>query len=93
LPEADDEQVLNPKAGAVSAFGGVVRGNGEGRKARPISIESPRKRKRTRESVSRPPDDKLLMKRKRIIDEFYETEVAYVDGLDLIYNVCQVASA
>ena len=83
LPEADDEQVPLSRP---SATGGV-KGNVEGRKTRPMSIESPRKRKRTRESVSKPPDNKLLIKRKKIVDEFYETEVAYVDGLDLIYNV------
>jgi len=85
LPEGDDEQVPPPRAAAV--FIGGVKANGEGRGTRQISIESPRKRKRTRESTSRPPGDKHFMKRKWIVDEFYETEVAYVDGLDLIYNV------
>jgi len=87
LPEDDDGQVPPPTRAAAVIIGGV-KTNGEGRGTRQISIESPRKRKRTRESTSRPPgDDKHLMKRKRIVDEFYETEVAYVDGLDLIYNV------
>ena len=84
LPE-DDEQLPHPRMAPVTIGG--VKSNGEGRTTRQISIESPRKRKRTRDSTSKPPNDKLLMKRKRIVDEFYETEVAYVDGLDLIYNV------
>lgn len=85
LLDGEDEELQHPRAGFM-AFG-VVKGTGDGRKTRLTSIESPRKRKRTRESTSKPPDDKLLMKRKKIIEEFYETEVAYVDGLDLIYHV------
>lgn len=53
------------------------------------SIESPRRRKRAREHTSRPAaSDRQLEKRRRIIDEFYETEKAYVEGLELIYSVC-----
>ncbi|KAF8972714.1 hypothetical protein BDZ97DRAFT_853105 [Flammula alnicola] len=53
---------------------------------RPISIESPRRRKRTRDTSLRPADDRLASKRWRVVEEFYETEKAYVDGLELIYS-------
>ena len=48
-------------------------------------IESPRRR--TRRDVSRPADDPRDAKRKKVIEEFYQTEKAYVDGLELIYSV------
>ena len=54
-------------------------GPGKGR------IESPRRR--TRRDASRPADDPRNAKRKKVIEEFYQTEKAYVDGLDLIYSV------
>ncbi|KAF5316300.1 hypothetical protein D9619_006559 [Psilocybe cf. subviscida] len=51
------------------------------------SFESPRRRKRTRDHSTRPAaTDRQLEKRRRIIDEFYETEKAYVEGLELIYS-------
>lgn len=34
-----------------------------------------------------PLDDPLLVKRRKVMIEFYETEKAYVEGLDLIYEV------
>jgi FYVE, RhoGEF and PH domain containing 5/6 len=48
-------------------------------------IESPRRR--TRRDVPKPADDLREAKRKKVIEEFYETEKAYVDGLELIYSV------
>ena len=86
LPEAEDELPPNPRtAGVVVA----AKGNGDIRspKARPPSIESPRKRTRTRDSNARNYDKKHVAKRKNIIDEFCKTEKAYVEGLDLIYTV------
>lgn len=56
-------------------------------KSRPISIESPRRRKRTRDTSVKPDDDRHASRRRKIVDEFYETEKAYVDGLELIYSV------
>ncbi|TFK23230.1 hypothetical protein FA15DRAFT_757435 [Coprinopsis marcescibilis] len=55
---------------------------------RPMSVESPRRRNRRRESSVKPPGDDAgrLAKRRKIIDEFFETEKAYVEGLDLIYS-------
>lgn len=35
----------------------------------------------------RPVDDAKLLKRGKVIEEFYETERTYVEGLDLIYSV------
>ncbi|KAF9553664.1 hypothetical protein CPC08DRAFT_744681 [Agrocybe pediades] len=48
-------------------------------------VESPRRR-RARDSSQRPVDDRQAAKRRKVIDEFYETEKAYVDGLELIYS-------
>lgn len=52
---------------------------------RPPSI-SPMRRKSRGLSVL-PLDDPLLVKRRKVMIEFYETEKAYVEGLDLIYEV------
>ena len=58
---------------------------------RPISTaESPRRRTRARRESSVKPgplEDRLAPKRRKVVDEFYETEKAYVDGLELIYSV------
>ncbi|KAF9459286.1 hypothetical protein BDZ94DRAFT_1224932 [Collybia nuda] len=54
-------------------------------KGRPTSIESPRRR-RKREIAVKPLDDARESKRRKVIDEFFETERAYVDGLELIYS-------
>ncbi|KAJ3926886.1 MAG: hypothetical protein NXY57DRAFT_904870 [Lentinula lateritia] len=51
---------------------------------RPPSI-SPMRRKSRGLSVL-PLDDPLLVKRRKVMIEFYETEKAYVEGLDLIYE-------
>lgn len=48
-------------------------------------IESPRRR--TRRDVHIHADDIREAKRKKVIEEFYETERTYVDGLELIYSV------
>ncbi|PBK98864.1 hypothetical protein ARMGADRAFT_481939 [Armillaria gallica] len=50
---------------------------------RPISTDG--LRKGNRRSL-RPVDDVLESKRRKVIQEFYETERAYVDGLELIYS-------
>ena len=53
----------------------------------PISLESRRSsRKRDTQHI----DEAKAAKRRRIVEEFYETERAYVDGLDLIYSVCSL---
>ncbi|KAH6889083.1 hypothetical protein BKA70DRAFT_1330418 [Coprinopsis sp. MPI-PUGE-AT-0042] len=56
---------------------GVLRSPGK-RKTR---LESPRRRDR-----SIKPDPSRLLKRRKIIDELYETEKTYVEGLDLVYT-------
>lgn len=85
LPEDDDGEEHILRRAAL----GNPRGNAEVRttKAGPVSAQSPRKRRPTRDSIARRPNDKLVAKRENIVDEFYETERAYVDGLDLIYEV------
>ncbi|KIM44782.1 hypothetical protein M413DRAFT_25208 [Hebeloma cylindrosporum] len=55
-------------------------------KSRPISVESPRRRKRARDTSIKPDDDRHASRRRKVVDEFYETEKAYVDGLELIYS-------
>jgi FYVE/RhoGEF/PH domain-containing protein 5/6 len=43
--------------------------------------------RRRRRDFPRPVDDPLEAKRRKVIEEFYETERAYVDGLELVYSV------
>lgn len=56
-------------------------------KGRQSSVESPRRKSKVRESTVKPMDEKKTAKRQKIIEEFLETEKAYVDGLELIYSV------
>lgn len=53
---------------------------------RPFSMDMS-KRQRSRKDSFKPPDDTKAVRRRRIIAEFYDTERAYVEGLDLIYSV------
>ena len=59
---------------------GGARGNG-----RPTSVEVGKKVVRRKEPLL--VDDAKEAKRRKVIVELYETERAYVDGLDLIYAV------
>ncbi|KAF9066839.1 hypothetical protein BDP27DRAFT_1329831 [Rhodocollybia butyracea] len=43
-------------------------------------------RRKSQALAALPPDDALLVKRRKVMMEFYETEKAYVNGLDLIYE-------
>lgn len=54
---------------------------------RPTISDSPRKGNKRREVSAKPRDDLREAKRRKIVEEFYETERAYVDGLELIYSV------
>lgn len=45
------------------------------------------KRPRRRRDSTKPTDDTKLVRRRKIIAEFYDTERAYVEGLDLVYSV------
>jgi hypothetical protein len=58
--------------------------NGKLGKGRPIAPESPRRRNRLRD---KPLDELQTNKRRKVVREFYDTEKAYVDGLDLVYSV------
>lgn len=53
--------------------------------SRPPSL-SPMRR-RSQGIAALPLNDPLLVKRRKVVMEFYETEKAYVEGLDLIYEV------
>lgn len=61
--------------------------NGKLGKGRPIPPESPRRRNRLRDTSTKPLDELQTNKRRKVVREFYETEKAYVDGLDLVYSV------
>ena len=52
----------------------------------PVLVEV-MKRAKKRDSHKKP-DSRKATKCRKIISEFYTTERAYVDGLDLIYSVC-----
>lgn len=54
-------------------------------KSRPSSVDAKGRPYRKREL--RPVNEAKEGKRKKVIEEFYETERTYVDGLDLIYSV------
>lgn len=78
LPEDSDESPPN----AWSKMG----------KGRPTPPESPRRRNRLRDTSVKPLDELQANKRRKVVREFYDTEKAYVDGLDLIYSVCFLRS-
>ena len=62
--------------------------NGKLGKGRPIASESPRRRnRRKRDTSTKPADEQQTNKRRKVVREFYDTEKAYVDGLDLVYSV------
>jgi hypothetical protein len=54
---------------------------------RPPSADPTRRRKKARETSAKPTDERQNSKKRKIVEEFYETEKAYVDGLELIYSV------
>jgi len=75
----------------------------EGREADGSAWSSPRSAKKThsdlgdasrrRQSKQREPaDERKALKRQRVIEEFCETERAYVEGLELIYDVSRIFS-
>ncbi|KZP11136.1 hypothetical protein FIBSPDRAFT_837909 [Athelia psychrophila] len=70
-----------------SAAGGLgAERNGQRRqKGRPPSLDAIGKRNSKRSMNMRPVDEAKEAKRLRVIREFYDTEKAYVEGLDLIY--------
>jgi hypothetical protein len=84
LPEGDEAHVIPGVRNGLHGHGhGYIAprrlGPGKGR------VESPRRR--TRRDVPKPVDDLREAKRRKVIEEFYETERTYVDGLELIYSV------
>lgn len=81
LPEEGDAPL--PTVPAIMRITHSPRKN----KARPPSVESPRKAHRRRDTGVRHNDEARTSKRRKIIEEFYETERAYVDGLELVYSV------
>jgi FYVE/RhoGEF/PH domain-containing protein 5/6 len=58
-------------------------------KNRRITLEP--RRKGVRRRGYRAPDEEAEAKRRKVIEEFYETERTYVQGLDLIYEVSSIA--
>ena len=67
--------------------------NGKLGKGRPIPPESPRRRNRLRDTSTKPVNELQTNKRRKVVREFYDTEKAYVDGLDLVYSVSLTSSA
>lgn len=55
--------------------------------SRQSSSDPARRRKRARDASTKPADERQVTKRRNIVEEFYETEKTYVDGLELIYSV------
>lgn len=78
LPEDSDG---SPPPSARSIYNGKIA------KGRPIPPESPRRRNRLRDTSTKPLDELQTNKRRKVVREFYDTEKAYVDGLDLVYSV------
>jgi hypothetical protein len=58
---------------------------GARRSGRPVSVEIGKRAARRKEPLHM--DEMKETKRRKVIMELYETERAYVDGLDLIYSV------
>lgn len=77
-----------PEEGAPSAPGAmmplVMKNAARKSKARPVALEPERRRSNWK---LRPIDEAREAKRRKIVNEFFETERTYVDGLDLIYAV------
>lgn len=63
----------------------LMRAVNKGQRNRPSSMEAARRNGKKRET--RVIDEQRATKRRKVIDEFYETERSYVDGLELIYSV------
>ena len=61
--------------------------NGKTGKGRLIAQESPRRKNRLRDTGMKPLDELQANKRRKVVLEFFDTEKAYVHGLDLIYSV------
>lgn len=62
-----------------------VKGAAGKRVGRPVSVEFGKKLVRRKEPLQ--VDEMKEAKRRKVIVELYETELAYVDGLNLIYSV------
>jgi FYVE, RhoGEF and PH domain containing 5/6 len=56
------------------------------KKSGSITVDNGGKRSRKKD-VRKPVDEAREAKRRKVVLEFFETERAYVDGLDLIYSV------
>jgi FYVE, RhoGEF and PH domain containing 5/6 len=69
------------------SFPSPSKGSPRGPRQRLISGEPNRRHSRRREVKSIIIDEQRDAKRRRIINEFYETERTYVEGLELIYSV------
>lgn len=61
--------------------------NGKAGKGRLMPPESPRRRNKLKDASMKPLDELQANKRRKIVCEFYDTEKAYVDGLELVYSV------
>lgn len=66
-----------------------MKGGGRNLLHKQSHAEAGRRHRKRRESVKPQPevDENKTVKRRKIIAEFYDTERAYIRGLDLIYSV------
>ncbi|KAF9479574.1 hypothetical protein BDN70DRAFT_878635 [Pholiota conissans] len=102
LPTAPSPQHHRVSVVSVASFDSLPEGDGDGEspqggrtlarvleqpsQERPPSVDPHRRRKRVRDSSTKPTDERQTSRKRKIVEEFYETEKAYVDGLELIYS-------
>lgn len=91
LPEDD----ISPSTGGHGIMRNVnARRSNPKVNQRPDSAEGHRRGNRRKDSIKPlERDEALESKRRKVVREFYETEKAYVDGLELIYSVRAVSPA
>lgn len=83
------EEGVSPGAAMPAVTPAIIRNAVRAPRNRPSSLDI--SRRAGRRSQMRPIDEHREAKRRRVINEFHETEKSYVDGLELIYSVRSIA--
>ncbi|KAI0931186.1 hypothetical protein AcV5_005267 [Taiwanofungus camphoratus] len=78
------EEGVSPGAAMPAVTPAIIRNAVRAPRNRPSSLDI--SRRAGRRSQMRPIDEHREVKRRRVINEFHETEKSYVDGLELIYS-------
>ncbi|KIP04169.1 hypothetical protein PHLGIDRAFT_494233 [Phlebiopsis gigantea 11061_1 CR5-6] len=97
LPSAPNLNLQRQSIVSLASFDSILEGHtsasasfawtpSKGTRPRPSSVDPSRRNNRRREVKSVVVDEQREAKRRRIINELYETERSYVDGLELIYS-------